>query len=142
MPTEAEEDWLYGNDWSGSLERVIYREGGLPDCVLTEGLKCLDCPFGDPDACPVLQDPDVRSYLRWQGERTIEYCREREEKIKRLRGIFRNHKLPLHWEIIARIAQDETPDLFDSPNTVRSLLFFNQDTFQHNGGGVFELREG
>ena len=142
MPTEAGEDWLYGNDWSGSLERVIYRElGGLPDCVLTEGVKCLDCPFGDPGACPVLQDPDVRSYLRWQGERTIEYYRDREKKIEALKRVFRNHRLPLHWEIVARIVQGESPDLFDSPKSVRSVLFLNQDIFQHTGGGIVELRQ-
>ena len=140
----SNDDWLYGDDdWSGSIDHVIYQEGGgLPDCVVDEGTRCLVCPFGDWHTCPVLGDPDVRSYLRWRGERTIEYYREREQKIKRLLRILRIHKLPLHWEIIARIAQDETPDLFDSPNTVRSLLFFNQDVFQHNGGGVFELREG
>lgn len=137
------DDVRFGDDeWIGSVEQFLHREvGGLPDCVRIEGARCLDCPFGDWRRCPILLDPDVRSYLQWQGERTIEYYRDRERKLTALRGVFRNHKIPLHWEIVARIVQEEDPSLFESPRSIRNLLFLNQDIFHHDGDGVFELRE-
>ena len=142
MTPVSPDEWHYSDDWGGSIERVIYREGvGLPDCVVDEGTRCIDCPFGDPRTCPLLQDPDLRSYLSFRGERALEYYQDREEKIAALRRVFRKHRLPLHWEIVARIARDEAPDLFSSPDSVRSLLFFNRDFFRHKGGGVFELSD-
>jgi hypothetical protein len=113
-----------------SPDKVIREEGHLPDCVVHEGFRCWDCPFGDWRTCPVLGDPDFRSYLRWQHEREVLYRRRRGRRIQILTSILNKHKLSLHWELVAKIAMDEAPNLFDSPQAVRQLLCLNQRIFR------------
>ena len=133
------EDRLYEDgDSLASIEQTIYH-GGLPDCVLREGTRCWDCRFGDYRDCPVLADPDVRSYLRWRAETTAEYYKDRAKKIAALETILLRHRLPLHWEVMAKIALDEFPELYESNNVVRMLLFFNADRFEHIGDGTFRV---
>jgi len=123
------------------LEPVIFRSGRLPDCVEHEGTRCQVCLFEDWRTCPVLADPDYRSYLRWVWERQVEYYRQREKRIETLRRILATHKLPLHWEMVANISMNEAGNLFGSPQEVKGLLFINEDAFRHRGEGIFGLPE-
>lgn len=67
------------------------------------------------------------------------YLAERELRLDALARILRGHGLPMHWEFVAQIADDEVPELIESPNVVRTLMFFNPAIFHHIGDGVFEL---
>jgi hypothetical protein len=60
-------------------------------------------------------------------------------KVETLRDILHRHKLPLHWEVMSRIAQEEAPGLFPSPASVERVLVFNHAIFRNLGDGLFEL---
>jgi hypothetical protein len=95
--------------------------------------------YSDLESCPVLRDPDALAYLRWLYERA-EFSRQiRARRIEVLADILTRHKLPLHWEVIAKVALEEAPTLFESADSVRSTLFLNRPVFRQQEGGVFEL---
>ena len=131
---------MYANRWFASLENAIFQgDGELPPCITNRDGHCADCMYSDLESCPVLRDPDALSYLRWLYERA-EFARQiRARRIEILRDILTRHKLPLHWEVIAKVALEEAPALFESANSVRNTLFLNQPIFRHQGEGIFEL---
>jgi hypothetical protein len=110
----------------------------LPACLNGRTRQC-DCLFWDPANCPILQDPEAAEYLKWVYERGAVYRSLREQRIARLEEILQRHGLPLHWEVIARIASSEAPAIFDSPNITRQLLFSNDTIFHHAGDSMFTL---
>ena len=126
-----------GDNWLASIEHDLYL-GFVPDCVWRDGSLCSDCQFGDPGDCPLLQSSEARSYLRYRLEVVRQYQRKRRRRILSLRHILEKIGVPLHWEIVAKVAMDDFPHLFESPNEIRPLLFSNEDTFTHLGDGVFE----
>lgn len=121
------------------LERRTITTGWLPDCMLSDDYDCYDCPLVDCVACPVRQDGEYRSYLQWLRDRYVSYQRTRHQRIEVLKSILTKHGLPLHWEVLAELALDFAPGSFDSPQTVRGLVFSNPGVFHTEGEGVFGL---
>ena len=139
----ANNNWMYGDKVRPGINENAIRALGsdaLPECVRIEGEVCWDCQFDDPNDCPLLTAPDMRSYYRYLAERADAQLQERQEKIAVLRSVYGSHGLPLHWEVAARIAMEEEPGLFPSQDSVRGIMFFNEVTFRHLGDGVFELK--
>jgi hypothetical protein len=126
--------------WFASMEQAIFHgQGDIPPCIASRIYQCSDCIFGDIGSCPVVLDPDSLAYLRWLYERAGVSRQIRAKRIEILRDILRRHRLPLHWEVIAKVALEEAPALFESVNSVRNTLFLNQSIFSHQGEGVFGL---
>ena len=115
--------------------------GWLPECVLSEGTTCWDCPIGDDARCPIRTDDEYRSYLRWLRETYLEKGRVRARRIAVLRTILVQHGLPLHWEVIAGIALKVAPTLFASSRSVMRFLYGNPSVFETKQDGIFRLGE-
>ncbi len=131
---------MYANRWFASLEHAIFqKDEELPPCITHRDDHCPDCMYGDLESCPVLRDPDALAYLRWLYERAGFSRQIRARRIEILRDILTRHKLPLHWEVIAKVALEEAPAFFESANSVRNTLFLNQPIFRHQGEGIFGL---
>ncbi len=130
-----------GNSWRVFCEHRVSTTGWLPECVRTEGDRCWDCPLEDPAACPIRGDPDYFDYLRWLRSRYVARERLRVRRIGALRSILVRHKLPLHWQMVAKIAEGEFPKLFDSPESVKQWLVLNPAVFEPEQEGIFGLTE-
>ena len=133
---------MYSDSTSLGVDEGLIRQLGslgLPECVRSEGSECFDCQFGDSTTCPLLAEPDMRSYYAYLAENQDRYLEKRQKKVEALRRVYENWAVPLHWEIAARIVMEEEPNLFPSQDSVRGLIFSNEVTFSHLGGGVFEL---
>lgn len=122
-----------------NIEQRVLTSGWLPCCLLTEELECDDCPLTDCVPCPVNGDGDYRSYLLWLHDHHVAYQRVRQKRIEVLKTILEKHRLPLHWEVLAELAIRMVPGLFDSPQSVKGLLFSNPDIFRMESDGVFDL---
>jgi hypothetical protein len=123
---------------SGDVERLIWT-GFFPECVSDPRTACPDCYAGDPTNCPIRLDADYRSYLMWLYDRRIAYTRLRTRRIDTLKRILTRHKQPLHWEVIAKLALAEAPNLFPSPLSVMRVLYSADGIFKNEEGGVFGL---
>jgi len=123
------------------LQRLALTTGRLPNCMLSDAYDCYDCPVEGASRCPVRAEADHRSYLLSLRDRYLAYKRKRVKQIKVLKTILKRHKLPLHWENLAKLALQEAPDLFDSGHSVRGLLYFNPEIFRMEAEGVFGLAE-
>ena len=121
-------------------ERRVLTSGWLPDCMSSDKYDCYGCPLDDFKGCPIDQDGDYRSYLQWLQERYVRYEHIRQQRIKVLKSILKRHKLPLHWEVLAELALRIAPEVFDSQQSVKGLVYFNTDTFFMESEGVFGLR--
>jgi hypothetical protein len=127
-------------EWFRQIERAIRHTGqDIPDCISGNMGSCTDCLLGDPGVCPLLGDPEAFAYLRWLHDRTVAYERARAKRIAILCAILGSHGLPLHWEVLAKIAMSESPSIFASADSVKQTLFLNGAQFRYVGQGIFEL---
>lgn len=141
--TVMEQEWYLERDVAGlaHLERLVITAGQLPNCMVTRDYECYDCPVERASPCPVMDDPDYRSYLLYLRDRYLQYQRKRTKQIDVLRAILTRHKLPLHWGNLAILSLQESPELFDSADSVRGLVYFNPNVFSMEKDGVFGLVE-
>ena len=121
------------------LAHFAITSGRLPECMTTKTYDCCDCPVQDTSRCPVRKDEDCRSYLLYLIERYQTYQRRRMKQIEVLKMLLNRHKLRLHWGNLAILALREAPDLFDSPDSVRGLVYFNRDIFNVGEDGAVSL---
>lgn len=121
------------------IEHRVRTTGWLPDCVLSEGWGCAECPVGDLQPCPIGSDVDYRSYLLWLRDKYVAYSKLRTQRIETLQSILARHKQPLHWQVLAKIALEQAQDLFGSEHSVTQTLYSTVLVFKLEGEGVFGL---
>lgn len=130
------EQWHTGQ---AGIERLALTAGLLPDCMLGGADDCFPCAFESAPSCPVKVDPDYRGYILWLQERYLAYMRKRGKQLAVLKKVLKVHKMPIHWEYLAILALQESPNLFASAHSVRGLVYFNPETFCMEADGVFGL---
>lgn len=123
------------------LERRVLASGWLPACLLSNKYDCYDCPLDGVSDCPVVSDQDYNSYLYWLRDRYLLYKQQTRKRIAMLRTILKMHKLPLHWEVLAALAFRQEPDLFESADSIKGLVYSHRDVFFMEEDGVFGLAE-
>jgi hypothetical protein len=108
------------------------------ECIET-GEPCADCVYGNPRRCPILGDPEYRSYLAFLRESNRRYYEQREMYRERLADILRRHKVPLHYQVVARIYADKHRDF---PLTERGVYHHLGDTpgVAGLGSGIYVYR--
>lgn len=131
-----------GSGWpsiQASIEHSAAFAGIVPPCALSEDFQCDGCIAEGLEACPIGSDPGFLSLLLHLRDSFFRQASKRASQIKLLQQIFRRHKLPLHWQYAAILAIKEAPALFESPDSVRGLLYFNPEVFTMIRDGVFVL---
>jgi|GEM_PF-6644964 len=132
-----------GSGWPSTqahIEHAAAFAGVLPPCALSQAFECDGCSAEGIDPCPIGTDPDYLSYLLHLRDLFLRQSTKRASQIKVLQQIFRRHKLPLHWQFAALLAIREDASLFQSPDSVRGILYFNPQVFTMIRDGVFVLR--
>ena len=142
MDDNIDDIWAF--DSSGpaiqrSIEHAAAFAAIVPPCTLSKDYECYGCIAENLEECPVGSDPSYQSYLVVLRDSFIQHQKKRATRIELLQKILRRHKLPLHWEYIAILAMKEAPGLFESPESVRGLTYFNSDVFTMIHEGVFIL---
>ena len=137
-----DDSFTLGSGWrstQAAIEHAAAFAGALPPCALSEAFECDGCGAEGLDPCPIGTDSDYISYLLHLRDLFIRQSSKRASQIKVLEQILRRHKLPLHWQFAALLAIKEAPELFQSPDSVRGLLYFNPEVFTMIRDGVFVL---
>ena len=130
-------EWDHYDDLQALVRylEVQARQGILPACA-TEG-HCEECPLGTE--CPAAYDSDFMSLLRYYRSLYSASERLRERRINAVVQVLQRHKLPMHWELVAQIVEDQEPKLFPSHWSVRSVLTRNPDQFSEDSSGSYFL---
>lgn len=106
---------------------------------LTTGESCVDCAFGRPRYCPLLGDPEYRSFVLYMRDRNRLAFQASQRQHERLVRILRRHKRPLHYQIVARIYAEKFKDLPMTDRGVYRILSNDPDVIAM-GDGVYRLR--
>jgi hypothetical protein len=106
---------------------------------LTTGEACLDCQYSQPRRCPLLNDPEYRSFLLYIRDRNRIAYQASLRQHERLLEILRRHKRPLHYQMIARIYSRKYSDLPITDRGVYSMLSQDEDVVAE-GDGVYRVR--
>ena len=114
---------------------VLAHQGILPVCA-TEG-HCEECPLGA--VCPVASDIDFMALLHYYSSLHAAAEQLRERRLHAVIRVLRRHKLPMHWELLARILEEEEPKLFPSHRSVLGVLARNPDRFSEDSPGSYFL---
>jgi hypothetical protein len=121
------------------FEHLAITKGQLPDCMESDSIGCVGCPFELESNCPIKNDSDIRSLLIDYRQQYIAYERKRIKQINSLKTTLRKYKLPIHWENLATLVIHRYPKLFSSPNQIRGLVYRNQDIFKVDERGTVQL---
>ena len=147
-------DWELYYDLRGRI-RYLEREAGegrLPECAV-EG-QCEDCFVASTTTCPISTDNDFISLLTYYstggslfGQPAVRTQQSWAGpiRVKRLRTLIRvlqRHKIPMHWELVAKIVKEEEPALFPSPRSVLGTLISSPDRFSPGPPGSYFLNPG
>ena len=137
MPLAGQPDWNRYDDIQAHVRylEVQAHQGILPACA-AEGY-CEECPL---DAvCPVASDSDFIALLRYYRSLHADAEQFKERRLHAVSRVLRRHQLPMHWELVARILEEEEPNLFPSHRSVLGILVHNPNRFSEDSPGSYFL---
>ena len=121
------------------FERLVTTTGRLPICMESKSTDCSGCLFELEPNCPVRNDPGIRSLLRLYRDQYVAHQRMRAKQIVYLKKTLKKYKLPIHWQHLATLVIYRCPQLFESPEQIKGLVYNNPATFQVDERGVVTL---
>ena len=133
----AQLDWDRYDDLQAHIRYLESeaRRGFLPSCVTHS--YCEECPLGA--RCPVASDNDFISLLEHFSTLYAAAEQLKERRLVAVSRVLQKHKLPMHWELVARIIDEEEPELFPSHRSVLGILVRNPSLFTEDSPGSYFL---
>ena len=114
---------------------VQARQGILPACAT--GSHCDECPFSP--VCPIAPDRDFMALLHYYSSLHAVDEQLKQRRLNAVIRILKRHRLPMHWELVAGIVEEEEPKLFPSHRSVLGILTRNPDRFSEDSSGSYFL---
>ena len=89
--------------------------------------------------CPLASDGDFIALLHYYTSLHTAAEKLKQRRLHAIIRILERHRLPMHWELVARIVDDENPELFPSNRSVLGILAHNPDRFSEDSPGSYFL---
>jgi hypothetical protein len=102
--------------------------------------RCVDCDFWAEGVCPVYADPGYRIFLTRYVRNKEQVLEVRRERLDILIRLLEGHGVPMHHEVLLRMAQVEAPSLFPDGVRISSLLRSGGRRLTEFAPGVFGRR--